>query len=130
MAPEAHSGGRLIYVANGNDILVLPDRLYDPSIIGRITSGVKGAQGLCVDRDGNLYVANGGGNTVTVYPQGSITPSRTYTEGIDNPRLPRGRSPRQPLRLQQRRKGHRIPPRADEALSYAASYRHYQRDRA
>ena len=88
LAPETHNGKRLIYVANGNDILVLPDHLHDPSIIGRITSGVKGAQGLCVDGDGNLYVANGWGNTVTVYAQGSITPSRTYTEGIDDPDYP------------------------------------------
>ncbi|HEV3090037.1 MAG TPA: hypothetical protein VGX91_01190 [Candidatus Cybelea sp.] len=88
IAPEARVAKRLIYIANGNDILVLPDRLHDPSVIGRITAGIKGPQGLCVDRDGNLYVANGWGNTVTVYPQGSVTPSRTYSDGLNNPEYP------------------------------------------
>jgi hypothetical protein len=53
--------------------------------IGTITDGVSSPAGLAVDSSGNLYVANSGNNTVTVYPPGQTTPSVTYSNGVSGP---------------------------------------------
>lgn len=53
--------------------------------IGSITDGISAPTGLAVDSSGNVYVANSGNNTVTVYPPGQTTPSTTYTQGISAP---------------------------------------------
>ena len=53
--------------------------------IATITDGIATPQGLAVDSSGNLYVANSGSNTVTVYPPGQTTPSATYSQGISTP---------------------------------------------
>jgi sugar lactone lactonase YvrE len=44
--------------------------------------------GLCIDQNGNLYVANQGNNTVTVYPSRSTSPSVTYSQDLSRPLYP------------------------------------------
>jgi hypothetical protein len=53
--------------------------------IATITDGISAPQGLAVDSNGNLYVANSGSNTVTVYAPGQTTPSKAYSQGISTP---------------------------------------------
>ena len=87
LSPEARKSS-LIYVANGSQVLIFPEKGELQTPIGMITSGVDGAYGLFVDKDGNLYVANGGNGTVTVYPRGATSPSQTYSQGLSYPLYP------------------------------------------
>jgi sugar lactone lactonase YvrE len=79
---------RTVYVADDTQILIYPQGPRNPAPIGTITNGVESAYGLCIDRYGNLYVANQYGNNVTVYPLGSTEPSQTYSEDLDRPLYP------------------------------------------
>lgn len=54
----------------------------NPAPIGQITSGIAGPDGLFVDRNGTLYVCNFGAGTVTEYPAGQTSPSKTLTGTI------------------------------------------------
>ena len=49
-------------------------------LLGKITTGLNGPQGLYVDSSRNLWVANTSGNNVLVFPPGSSTPSRTLDD--------------------------------------------------
>lgn len=53
--------------------------------VATITAGVSAPTGLAVDASGNLYVANNGNSTITVYPPGMTSPSATYSTGVDAP---------------------------------------------
>lgn len=57
----------------------------NPPPLRSIRSGVTGAEGLCIDSDGNLYVVSASGNSVTVYPKGKTKPSRVYTQDLSFP---------------------------------------------
>jgi hypothetical protein len=70
-----YSSGVLMY--NPNDANSSPE--------GSITSGTDGAFGAAVDTSGNLYVANIGNSTVTVYAPGSDTPKLTISDGLSSP---------------------------------------------
>ena len=87
LSPIAKHGRRLIYVANGDEILIFPERPQNPSAVGCITTPVDSSHGIYVDRHGKLYVTNGN-NTVTVYPRGSLTASATYSTGTAGPMYP------------------------------------------
>lgn len=73
-----------LYVANGSTSIFVyaPGAVY-PS--RAITNGVNGPNSLAVDKSGNLYVSNGGGNDVTVYARGGSMPIRTITKGMNGP---------------------------------------------
>jgi streptogramin lyase len=86
--PPAAKHGPRIYVANGNQVLIFPEKGELQIPIGLITAGVNSAYGLFVDKDGNLYVANNGNSTVTVYPPGATSPSQTYSQGLSYPLYP------------------------------------------
>lgn len=75
----------VIYVSAGNEVLIYPERGTNQPPIGAITSGIDGPEGLSVDKNGVLYVANAGNNTVTVYPAGATAPSITYSQGLTDP---------------------------------------------
>jgi len=88
LSPPAQSGP-LMYVADdGGEVYIYPESGYNQSPIGMITSGINGTWGLYVDQNGNLYAANTGNNTVTVYPPGSIDPSATYSQDLNRPLYP------------------------------------------
>jgi len=87
LSDKAKGGHRLIYVGNGDEILIYSERSRNPSPIGCISTPVNSSHGLYVDRGGNVYVANGN-NTVTVYAPGSLTPSATYFVGKAGPMYP------------------------------------------
>lgn len=87
ISPAAKSG-RVVYVADDSQILIFPQGPHNPPPSGQITDGVESAYGLCVDRYGNLYVANQYSDSVTVYPPGSTQPSQTYSQGLARPLYP------------------------------------------
>ena len=76
----------LIYVAdpfaptgNGPGIVyVFPQRGIDPQPIAEIRDGIERPEGLAVDADGTLYVANNGDNTIKAYRAGEMRPSKIY----------------------------------------------------
>lgn len=53
--------------------------------IGEITDGISGPEGEVTDAQGNLYVANTSGDTVTEYAPGSTTVSFTYSTNLSAP---------------------------------------------
>jgi hypothetical protein len=71
------------YVSDNNANAVQVFKEKKPlSPIETITSGISGPLGSAVDSHGNLYVANGVGSTVTVYPPGQDVPSETYSVAV------------------------------------------------
>ncbi|HEX3457707.1 MAG TPA: hypothetical protein VHR97_07100 [Candidatus Baltobacteraceae bacterium] len=80
--------GRVIYVAANSSVLIFPERGRNPEPLGEITDGISGAYGLCVDGNGNLYVANQSNNTVTKYLRGSTSASVVYSQNLDRPLYP------------------------------------------
>jgi sugar lactone lactonase YvrE len=89
LAPAARAR-RLIYVADDGygQIVIFPEAGKLRSPIGTIGTGINGPYGLYVDRHGELFVANSGNNTITVYPKGATSPSLTYTKDLDRPLYP------------------------------------------
>lgn len=57
----------------------------DQAPIGQITDAISGPDGLFVDGNGTLYVCNFGTGTVTEYPKGQTTHSKTLT-GAGSPK--------------------------------------------
>jgi sugar lactone lactonase YvrE len=81
LSPEARSSKNLLYVADQgpNAVDIFSEKGSNQQPIGQITEGVSGPNGLFVDHKRNLYVCNFGNGTVTVYPPGAISPSKTLT---------------------------------------------------
>jgi sugar lactone lactonase YvrE len=79
---------RLVYVADDNQVLIFAEKGRNQPPIGDITTGIDYAYGLAVDRRGSLYVANDGNNTVTVYPRGATSPSKTFSQDLARPLYP------------------------------------------
>lgn len=82
--------GHLVYVASqtgsgSGQVFVYNARGQGQKPIQTISSGISSPQGIAVDSSGNLYVANSGNSTVTVYPPGQTTPSVTYSNGVSSP---------------------------------------------
>lgn len=76
----------VIYVSE-NDSLFQGVKIYSQTgqnqqPIGQIKTPYA-PSGLAVDKGGNLYVVNG--QTVLMFHNGQVTPSRRYTAGIDDP---------------------------------------------
>lgn len=76
---------RLLYVADDTDVSVYPADKTNPPPIRTITDGINQPEGLAVDGNGVLYVANSGGNTVSEYRAGETHPFKTISDGLDDP---------------------------------------------
>ncbi|HEY5425698.1 MAG TPA: hypothetical protein VIJ77_04030 [Candidatus Tumulicola sp.] len=76
-----------LYVADArNDRVVLYDPTTpNPSPIGQITDGMSFPSGLAVDKNGTLYVANQGNDTVTEYRAGKTKAFFTISSGLSAP---------------------------------------------
>jgi hypothetical protein len=81
LSDEARAGKGLLYVADqfGQTVYIFPQKGHNPAPIGAITQGIAGPDGISVDPHGTLYVCNFGAGTVTVYPKGTMAPSKTLT---------------------------------------------------
>jgi hypothetical protein len=75
-----------IYVSDYDaDDIVIYNALYPANPpIGTITSGIDGPTGTWVDGNGQLFVANENGGTVSVYARGQITPYKVF-RGLTGP---------------------------------------------
>lgn len=84
--PNGAPNRQMIFVADSSSgVLMYSPKTPNGSPIGSITNGVNVPAGLATDKAGSLYVANLGNSTVTVYPQGSSSPSLTISSGISSP---------------------------------------------
>jgi hypothetical protein len=79
---QARTGKQLLFVADqpSQSVYIFSQKGKNPAPIGAITQGIAAPTGLFVDRHGTLYVCNFGAGTVTVYPKGSLSPSKTLTQ--------------------------------------------------
>jgi len=73
-----------LYVAEAtlNKVLVFDPTVPNPTPQATITKGLSAPFGLAVDRNANLYVANSGDRTVTVYHPGKSTPFFKIDHGL------------------------------------------------
>jgi hypothetical protein len=81
LSDRAKAGTQLLFVADqaGQTVYIFPQGKKNPAPIGAIKTGVLAPDGLFVDRHGALYVCNFGAGTITVYPRGKTSPSKTLT---------------------------------------------------
>jgi len=81
MAGAFGGGGALLYVSDfyASKILVYPAAKKNPEPTGSISASVSYPYNLAVDTAGTLYVQNNN-DTVTEYPKGTSTPSKTLDE--------------------------------------------------
>ena len=81
LSPTAKKTKHLIYVSDfiGNAIEIYPAAGSGQSPIGKITDGISGPEGICLDDRGDLFVTNVTNQTVTMYPHGSTTYKLQYT---------------------------------------------------
>ncbi|HVR48085.1 MAG TPA: hypothetical protein VMT95_15750 [Candidatus Binatia bacterium] len=68
---------------SGNEVIVLKNKTYHYA--RKIKKGLNGSYGEWIDKNGNLYVANGGGHNVTEYKPSNSSPSCTYSGQLRNP---------------------------------------------
>lgn len=87
LSPQAKAGTMLLFVADQphQRVAIFPQNVKNPAPIGQITDAISGPDGLFVDKKGTLYVCNFGTGTVTEYPKGQTTHSKTLT-GAGSPK--------------------------------------------
>lgn len=87
LSHQAKIGKQLLFVADqpSQSVYIFPQKGKNPAPIGQITQGIAAPTGLFVDRHGTLYVCNFGAGTVTVYPKGDLSPSKTLTQAGNAP---------------------------------------------
>ncbi len=85
-------GRGLLFVANSDpeypydDILVYDAKKRNPSPLVVIRDGVSQPSDACVDGSRTLYVVNDGGSgSISEYPLGKASPSKTISTGVDEP---------------------------------------------
>jgi sugar lactone lactonase YvrE len=81
LSPQANHGGQL-YVADQTNqrVAIFSQKTGQPT--GQITDAIAGPDGLYIDHSGTLYVCNFSAGTVTEYPKGQTTHSKTLTGTI------------------------------------------------
>jgi DNA-binding beta-propeller fold protein YncE len=87
MRPDADPNHTWMYLSGfGNDTVGIYDldRLGTPKI-GEISRGLNGPAGITLGAQGNLYVVNFLGATVTIYAPGATTPSLTLSQSLTVP---------------------------------------------
>jgi len=80
---------QLLYVGDNQnsriDVYDATTKKQNPPPMRTITEGVDEPYGLTTDKSGNLYVANLGDDTVTVYAPNSSKPKTTIKNGLNDP---------------------------------------------
>lgn len=78
---------KLTYVSDltASIILVYQQGQEQNGPIGEIMNGISEPEGIAVDANGTLYVANLGNSTITEYRPGKLDPKVTLSNGISHP---------------------------------------------
>jgi hypothetical protein len=76
----AHPGRLFVADDTASKVLIYRAGVQNPAPIGTISDGVSSPQSLAVDQHGTLYVQNRKPDTITEYPEGQKTVSKTLTE--------------------------------------------------
>ncbi|MFY9666118.1 MAG: hypothetical protein WAL67_10300 [Candidatus Cybelea sp.] len=86
-SPLAAAAKELLYVASSypSAVLIYNAQAKSSSPIGTISKGINVPQGLAVDGQQNLYVANYGNSSVSAYKRGQTKPFETLKDGIITP---------------------------------------------
>jgi DNA-binding beta-propeller fold protein YncE len=87
MARGANPKHSWLYVSgyNSNNIAIFDLAQVGNAQIGSITAGLSAPGAMTVDAQGTLYVVNGFGGNVTIYPAGSTSPSLTLSASLIDP---------------------------------------------
>jgi hypothetical protein len=89
-SPQAKHGSQLYVADQANQrVAIFSQNTGEPT--GQITDAIAGPDGLYVDPSGTLYVCNFGAGTVTEYPRGQTTHSKTLTGTIGPKYVVKGR---------------------------------------
>lgn len=71
---------RLLYVSDySNGVVWVYDYPSTGTLVGTLSTGLFRPQGMCVDKDQNIYIANTGDNEVLEYAHGGSSPIATFT---------------------------------------------------
>ncbi len=80
LSPQATTGQLFVGDQTNQRVAIFSQQSGAPT--GQITDAISGPDGLYVDYRGTLYVCNFGAGTVTEYPKGQVTHSKTLTGTI------------------------------------------------
>jgi len=75
----------LVYMSSWGTASVVDVLTMDGKQVGQITNGLVEPEGIFVDQNGSLWVANVSGGNVVVYPHGGLSPSKTLTDPVGYP---------------------------------------------
>ena len=78
--PKKKRPSQQLFVSDEGDSVINIYAVPKYSLIGQITDGISEPEGIATDQAGNLYVANLGNDTVTIYEKGTTRPAATLTE--------------------------------------------------
>jgi DNA-binding beta-propeller fold protein YncE len=86
-SPLTGAANELLYVASSypSAVLIYDAQAKSSSPIGTISKGISVPEGLAVDGQQNLYVANNGNSSVSAYKRGRTKPFETLKNGIITP---------------------------------------------
>jgi hypothetical protein len=79
--PQTH----LVYMSSWGTASVVDVLTMDGRQVGQIANGLVEPEGIFIDQNGRLWVANVSGGNVVVYPRGGLSPSKTLTDPVGYP---------------------------------------------
>lgn len=77
--------GQLFVAGSRTNVVQIFSKTAPFTLLGQITQGIGGPNGMVVDKSGNLYVANVYPASISVYPPGKTSPSVVYKKDLTNP---------------------------------------------
>jgi hypothetical protein len=76
----AESNSQLLYASNKEGSVIDIYSVPGYSKVGEISNGIEEPEGIATDKNGNLYVANTDGDSVTIYKPETTSPYRTLIQ--------------------------------------------------
>src|ERR1700678_764279 len=85
MSPKAGQEPNLLYVSNPTNVAIYTyENAQDIKLVGELT-GFRTPEGLCSDRDGNVFIADGAARKIYEYAHGGVKPLRIITRSTGYP---------------------------------------------
>jgi sugar lactone lactonase YvrE len=75
----------LVYMSSWGTASVVDVLTMDGQQVGQIANGLVEPEGIFIDQNGRLWVANVSGGNVVVYPRGGLSPSKSLTDPVGYP---------------------------------------------